>query len=89
MITLNKTDDLTNYVGHSKEEAWQAVFNWFLTRGNVETYFNINGATFKLGKDKRGFYNLYVNNNGFLGKQLFNRTKKGLVEEMRNYMKFI
>lgn len=89
MMTLNKTDDLMNYVGYSKADAWQVVFNWFLTRSNVETYFNIDGNIFKLEKDSRGFYNLYIVNNRFFGKQLFNRTKKGLVEEMRNYIKFI
>lgn len=89
MIILNKTTDITDYVGYDKASAWQVVFDWFLQRGNVSAYFNIGGNVFRLSKDERGFYNFAQQCGNYWGGNLFNRTKKGLVEEMRYNSIFI
>lgn len=89
MIILNKTTDITEYVGYDKTSAWQAVFNWYLQRGNVSAYFNIGGNVFHLTKDERGFYTFAQQSGKYWGGNLFNRTKKGLVEEMRYNSRFI
>lgn len=89
MIILDKTTDITDYVGYDKASAWQAIFDWFLQRGNVSTYFNIGGNVYRLRKDERGFYNFEQQAGEYWGGNLFNRTKKGLVEEMRKHSKFL
>lgn len=89
MITLNKITDITNYAGYDKTSAWQVVFDWFLQRGNVQTYFNISGNVYRLRKDERGLYNFEQQNGEYWGGNLFNRTKKGLVEEMRYNSMFL
>lgn len=89
MIILNETTDITDYVGYDTVSAWQVVFDWFLQRGNVSTYFNINGSVYRIRKDGRGFYNFEQKNGSYWGGNLFNKTKKGLVEDMRRMEKYL
>lgn len=89
MIILNKTTDITDYVGYDKASAWQVIFDWFLQRGNVSTYFNINGNVYRIRKDNRGFYNFEQQCGTYWGGNLFNRTKKGLVEEIRKMLIYL
>ena len=71
----------THNVVYDKTSAWQAVFDWFLQRGNVSTYFNIGGNVYRLRKDERGFYNFEQQAGEYWGGNLFNRTKRGWLKK--------
>lgn len=89
MIILSETTNITDYVGYDTTSAWQVVFDWFLERGNVSAYFNINGNVFHFSKDERGYYTLEQQCDNHWVVKLSNRTKKWLVEEIRHNEMFL
>lgn len=53
MYILSESNNLCNYVGISKEGAFDIVIDWFNIRGNIETKFNINNDVYSIIKNKQ------------------------------------